>query len=182
MHNNIPKSDNYFDPHLGIDFGGVIIPMVKKKRGGDTQFSDNFLHTPPQYNALVRIQSLVKAFNGKVWIVSKAGKRIEYLTRIWMAANNFFSYTGIPEENLFFCRERIEKRPLCKRLRVTHFIDDRIHIMQILKGIVPYLFLFGDKEQNRSARKWTVLVEDWNEAYDAVLTSIEDFKSKYKTG
>ena len=168
------------DPHLGIDFGGVIIPLAKRKGREDTQFEDSFLLSPPQSHAFDKIQSLVKVFGGKVWIVSKAGERIENLTRIWMAKYNFFLYTGMAQENLYFCRSRIEKQPICERLRITHFIDDRIHIMQILKGTVPYLFLFGNKEQNRSERKWTVLVENWNEAHNAVIASLGEFKNKHE--
>ena len=181
MHDRI-KGGKQSDPHLGIDFGGVIIPSAKQKGRNDTQFKDSFLLSPPQSNAFDKIQSLVKVFGGKVWIVSKAGKRIEDLTRIWLAENNFFSYTGMPQENLCFCRNRIEKQPICERLRITHFIDDRIHIMQVLKGTVPNLFLFGNKEQNRGERKWTDLVENWNEAYNAVVASIDDFKTKNENG
>lgn len=99
-----------------------------------------------------------------------------------MNVNQFSSTTGISEENIYFCKERIEKESICRKLRITHFIDDRIHIMQILKNVVPYLFLFGDKNKNKGARKWTTLVADWDETHDMILTSIEDFKDKYKTG
>ncbi len=163
MHNNIPS--------LGIDFGGVIMPMAKKK-GNDTQFSENFLSHRPHSSAFDSIKSLVRIFDGNIWIVSKAGESVEHLTRTWLVANDFFLYTGFPEEHLYFCKERIEKKPICIKLNITHFIDDRIHIMQILKNTVPHLFLFGDKKRHQGERKWTTLVENWNETHEAILKTL----------
>ncbi|MDC1287502.1 hypothetical protein N8198_06415 [Gammaproteobacteria bacterium] len=157
---------------LGIDFGGVILPMVGKTRGGDTQFSDRFLATPPQTDAVQKIRALVGAFDGNVWIVSKAGARTEELTRQWLWAQDFFGLTGLEDDHVRFCLERPDKLPICLELGITHFVDDRVHIMQILQGTVPNLYLFGDKSKNRSAKRWTTLVEDWTEAYEAIAGSL----------
>ncbi len=159
-------------PHLGIDFGGVIVPMVDRTSGEDTQFSDRFLATPPQPHAVQRIRALVAAFEGRVWTVSKAGARTEALTRQWLTAQSFFGQTGLDEGNLRFCRERSDKLPICSELGITHFVDDRIHIMQILRGAVDNLYLFGDRSQNQGARRWTTLVEDWVEAYGEITASL----------
>lgn len=42
----------------------------------------------------------------------------------------------------------------------------------MLKGTVANLYLFGDKEQNRDARNWVTLVEDWTEAGEAILRDL----------
>ncbi len=158
--------------NLGIDFGGVIIPMVDRSSHKDTQFSDRFLATAPHAGAIQRIQALVDILDGRVWIISKAGWRTEGLTREWLRSWDFFRSTGLKESHVRFCRERPEKLDICSELCITHFVDDRIHVMQILRGTVPNLYLFGDKLQNRSARKWTRCVEDWTECYEAISNDL----------
>lgn len=162
------------EPRIGIDFGGVILPIFNKK-GSDTQLNNNFSSIRLQSDAFNKIQSIVRSFKGKVWIISKAGCRVEELSRKWLYDNKFFEFTGVKENNLIFCNKRSEKMLICKQLKITHFIDDRINVAHILKETVPHLFLFGNKEQNRSARKWTSLVEDWNETHNAILGSLEKF-------
>jgi 5'(3')-deoxyribonucleotidase len=157
---------------LGIDFGGVIIPMVDRARRGDTQISDQFLSTPPHHNAVQVVGALVRTFDGNVWIVSKAGHRTEALTRQWLHQQDFFRRTRMDETRIRFCRERPEKKLICSDLGITHFIDDRVHVMQVLRGTVDHLYLFGDKEQNRGARRWTTLVEDWTEVRRAILRDL----------
>ncbi len=155
-------------PALGIDFGGVIIPK-RGKSGEDTGFDDNFVLTEPNQNAIEIISLLVKLFRGRVWIVSKAGPYIEELTRKWLSHNEFYAKTGMREENIHFCRERTEKKDICEKFGITFFIDDKLHVMQILKDTVPNLYLFGDKTLNRGARNWTTLVENWDEVYMKIL-------------
>ena len=94
------------------------------------------------------------------------------MTRNWLDKHDFFASTGMHVENICFCRERHDKRLICKELGINHFIDDRIHIMQILRDCVGHLYLFGNKEPNRSARKWVILVENWDEAFKAITGNI----------
>ncbi len=112
------------------------------------------------------------AFEGSVWIVSKAGGRTEAPTRQWFELWDFFDSTGLSEDHVRFCRERTDKLPVCLELGINHFIDERIHIMQILRGAVAYLYLFGDKTQNRSARRWVTLVVHGDEAYEAIVRNL----------
>ena len=148
------------------------MPMVGRSEQGDRQFSEKFLDTHPHTNALSRIRDLVKMFTGEVWIVSRAGQRVEALTRKWLLEKDFFAVTGLKKDHLLFCLERLEKEPICRDLGITHFVDDRIHIMQVLRNTVEHLYLFGDKERNRKAPRWAVLVGDWNEAYSAIVEDL----------
>ncbi len=77
---------------------------------------------------------------------------------------------------MFFCRTRLEKQPICSKLEMTHFVDDRIHIMHILKNTVKHLYLFGDKTRHKAAHKWTTLVENWEEVHTAI---IRDFTARF---
>ena len=158
-------------PCLGIDFGGVIIPKEDFGNDEDTDFSDNplekHLQKEPLTYSFEAIRQLVSLFNGNVWIISKAGSRIEQFSRNWLTTYNFFEKTGIFLKNIRFCREREEKLDFCIELKVTHFIDDRIHIMQILQGTVEHLYLFGPQKGNPKSKWWT-LVTDWYEVFDKI--------------
>lgn len=116
-------------PGLGIDFGGVIIPTIGQIRGEDTQFSGDFRATPPNRGAVEEIRALVAAFHGNVWIVSKAGPRMQTRTLNWIHHQDFSSRTGLNETHVRFCRECADKQPICADLGITHFVDDRVHVM-----------------------------------------------------
>ena len=160
-------------PHLGIDFGGVIVPMLDTTRRGERPFSDRFLARSPHEGAFQKIRSLGNAFGGKVWIVSKADEQTESLTRQWLHNKGFWDLTGLEENHLRFCRERVQKEPICVELGITHFIDDRVHVMQILRDTVHNLYLFGDKSRHYAARRWTTLVQNWAEAHEAILGDVQ---------
>jgi 5'(3')-deoxyribonucleotidase len=162
-------------PCLGIDFGGVIIPKEDFENKEDTDFPDNlpekYLQKQPFPYSFEAIKHLVSLFNGNVWIISKAGSKIEQLSRNWLTYYNFFETTGVLVKNIRFCREREEKLIHCTELKITHFIDDRIHIMQILQGTVEQLYLFGPQKGNQKS-KWWIWVMNWNEASDAIINSL----------
>jgi hypothetical protein len=151
---------------LGLDFGGVITPLRVKNTREDTSFDEDFLNTEPFDHAIENISKLVELFEDKVFIISKVGKYKEDLTRRWLNHHNFHLKTGLPEENVYYCRTRAEKGPICRELGITHFVDDRIHIMQILKEVVPNLYLFGDKQKNHGARNWVRLAGNWEELFE----------------
>ena len=163
------------EPRLGVDFGGVIIPMLKRAGArGDTRFDQRFLSTPAQPGALGRVAMLVAKFEGRVWIVSKAGSKTEELTRTWLDRTGFLEATELLAEHVLFCREREEKEPICRELGITHFVDDRIHIMQILRDTVANLYLFGKHPGNCGPRRWATLVANWDEAAEAIFGELAE--------
>ena len=130
---------------LGIDIGGVIID--RSNDDTDTSFfSDNYLATTATDKCFISIKTLVDHFGPEnVYIVSKAGKNTERKSREWLKHHNFYEMTGMKEENLRFCRERIEKTAICRDLNVTHFVDDRLDVLEYMEGVVPHRFLFGPR-------------------------------------
>src|SRR5215471_16188705 len=113
---------------LGIDIGRVIINGPAHPGGGDTAFFSGdeatMLATPEMPDSVETIARLVDRFSGRVWLVSKCGPSTQARTRRWLAAHEFYSRTGIPEEHLRFCVKRPEKRLHCVDLGLTHFVDD----------------------------------------------------------
>ena len=94
-------------------------------------------------------------------------------TRTWLDSTDFFSLTGLAPENVRFCLERQEKASICRDLNISHFVDDRIHIMQILRHTVPNLYLFGESGGEQYCPPWATFVSGWPQLVDLVTESIE---------
>jgi hypothetical protein len=138
-----PSSGRVSEPRLGVDIGRVII----EGDGPDTSFvggsEEEALRAPEIPGAFDALGRLHRDFGGRIWLVSKCGKRVEARTRLWLARRRFFEITGISREHLAFCRTRPEKAPICESLRITCFVDDRWDVLATMAGIVPHRILFG---------------------------------------
>jgi hypothetical protein len=131
------------EPRLGVDIGRVII----EGDGPDTSFvggsEEEALRAPEVRGAFEALTRLRPHFGGRIWLVSKCGKRVEARTRLWLARRRFFETTGIDAEHLVFCRARPEKAPICEALGITCFVDDRWDVLAAMAGVVPHRILFG---------------------------------------
>ena len=150
---------------LGIDIGRVLIRPGTGRE--DTSFfggsEEDALRTPPVDGAFDAVRALVEWFEGRVWLVSKAGTAIEARTRRWLDHWRLHEHARLPREHVRFCRTRPEKRDIALELGLTHFIDDRRDVLEHLRGVVGVLYLFGP--QRAEPPSWVVWVPDW----DAVL-------------
>ncbi|HEX6095550.1 MAG TPA: hypothetical protein VF432_04420 [Thermoanaerobaculia bacterium] len=157
---------------IGIDIGRVII--AGDQPGGDTSFiggsMDEVLRTPAIPGALAAIARLHTLFAGRVWLISKCGRRVEERSRVWLLHHRFHEQTGVPEEHLRFCRERPQKRDHAVELGLTHFVDDRTDVLAHLAGVVPHLFLFGP--QNEPVPSFATHVATWDEAEEAIAATL----------
>jgi hypothetical protein len=176
-------------PRLGIDIGRVIIDggahpdgaLDSVRRAGrgleaeslanaDTAFFQGdeatMLATPEMAGAVETIAALTVRFDGRVWLVSKCGPRVEARTRRWLAGHDFFDRTGIEPDHLRFCRERADKRVHCVELGLTHFVDDRIEVHEAIRDVVEHRYLFGSQRPDRPgggapAPGYVTPVPDW---------------------
>jgi hypothetical protein len=158
---------------LGIDIGRVIIDGSAHPTGDDTAFFkggiDNALRTPAMPGAFESIARLTEIFEGRVWLVSKCGERVEARTRQWLEHHRFFERTAIDARHLRFCRQRPEKAIHCAELEITHFVDDRPDVLLALQGVVEYRYLFGP--QRGAVPGDVVHCLDWDVAERAVASS-----------
>lgn len=154
---------------LGIDVGRVLIAPGDNDRP-DTSFIDGpleaALDTPPCVDMFDVVPALVERFEGRVWIVSKCGPRIQQRTLQWFGHHRFFERTGIPRGNVRFCLKRSDKAIHCRELGITHFIDDRADVLEPMAGIVPNRFLFGPQRGRIPAGMRHVMT--WREAMRAI--------------
>lgn len=162
-------------PKIGIDIGRVIIgPVIGGK--ADTSFLggtlEKALETPPSPHAFESIAKLVEIFGGHAWLVSKCGPNVQQKTKAWLRHWNFHNITGLPAGNVRFCLERPQKAHHCKQLKLTHFIDDRLDVLQHLRDLVPNLYLFGEQPKLEEIPEWVSHVENWPATVDAIASSL----------
>ncbi len=154
------------EPRLGVDIGRVIIAGD----GPDTSFvggsEEDAMRAPEIAGAFEALARLRAHFDGRVWLVSKCGTRVQARTRLWLATHRFFEVTGIAREHLVFCASRPEKAPICARLGITSFVDDRWDVLSSMFGTVPQLLLFG---ATTAPAPGVVAVPSWLEAERVVL-------------
>lgn len=163
------------EPRLGVDIGRVLI----HGDGPDTSFvggtDDDALRTPPLPGALESLARLVELFEGRVWLVSKCGKRVEQRSRAWLAHHDAYARTGLAPERVLFCRDRADKAPLAQKLGLQLFVDDRVDILCSMEGLVAHRFLFGAE---RSPARGLTPVPGWAEAEPAVRAAWESLSAR----
>ena len=153
---------------LGVDVGGVLIDRVRADGADTSFFSDRFLETPAVAGAFETLARLSQdRFGQRLCIISKCGPRIEAKTRLWLARHKLLDTLGLDDRALHFCRERKDKAPICKRLGVTHFIDDRMDVLVHL-NTVPHRYLFGPQRGGVDSRG-ALRVETWADVAAALL-------------
>ena len=130
---------------------------------------EDALRTPPVHGALEAIADLTARFEGRVWLVSKCGPRVQARTRTWLAHHRFFERTGIARDNLHFCRDRRDKAPICARLGIGLFVDDRVDVLLAMEGVVAERFLFGAKS---SPVPGLTPVATWSDALEALAPRV----------
>ena len=160
---------------LGIDIGRVLIAPDAPGGKADTSFIGGSLSaalaTPPFDGMFDAVPALVQRFKGQVWLVSKAGPRVQEKTRHWLRHHAFFERTGIAPAHLRFCLERPQKALHCREIGITHFVDDRPDVLAHLEGVVAHRFLFGPQKRPH-ATPGIVAVPSWAQARVAIeLTS-----------
>jgi hypothetical protein len=153
---------------LGVDVGGVLVDRITGDGSDTSFFSNRFLETPAVTGAFDTLARLaLERFGQRVCIISKCGPRTEEKTRLWLAHHGVLKMLGLDARALHFCRKRPDKAPICKRLGVTHFIDDRLEVLAHLKS-VHHRYLFGPQEP-RGNPVDLVCVETWADVAKALL-------------
>jgi hypothetical protein len=139
------------EPRLGIDIGRVIIDGPSHPGGGDTAFfqgdETTMLATPEMAGSVASIARLTRRLDGRVWLVSKCGPRVQARTLRWLDGHDFYRRTGLPHDHVRFCLTRPDKRRHCLELALTHFVDDHPEVHDAIRGTVDYQYFFGPQAQ-----------------------------------
>jgi hypothetical protein len=163
--------------NLGIDIGRVLIAPGGSGGRADTSFIQgslaDALETPPMDGAIDAVARLVDAFDRRVWLISKCYPRVQDRTRRWLDHHAFYERTNLRRDRVVFCLERSEKAGHCERLGVTSFIDDRIDVLEAMRGRVPRLFLFGEQRVGLPEADWYQRLLSWNESLQPVMAILD---------
>ena len=168
------RMDTIIQPRLGVDFGRVIQGAALPAGHEDTVFLggsfEEAVGSPATDGALDVLARLVQWFGGRVWVISKCGARVQQRTLAWLDHHNFYTRTGISRQNVRFCRKRADKAVHCAELAITHVIDDRLDVHRVLRGLVPYLYLFG--HQGVPIPAWVRHTTTWADVEASVTADI----------
>lgn len=152
-------------PVLGLDVGGVLVDRVAEA-SNTSFFGTQPLQTPAVPGSRDAVPQLVELFEDRVHIVSKTGPQVAGLTTAWLTHHGyihaeFVSHVNavaapspgnsatansnlINRSHLHYVRSRHEKHPVSRDLGITHFVDDRIEVLQHLVTVSNrYLFTGG---------------------------------------
>jgi hypothetical protein len=159
---------------LGVDIGGVLIDRAGDE--SDTSFfGSDYLCTPMVAGARPAVGRLVEIFAGEVHVISKAGVKIAARSRAWLEKHAFFDDGFLDEDRLHFVRRREDKRVICERFGVTHFVDDRMDVLCYLAA-VPHRYLFigglGPQRPPSSVPPGISVVTTWSETVAAICADL----------
>jgi len=158
---------------VGIDIGRVIINATDPNGRSDTSFLSGgdarAMETPPVPGAFEVIRELVEFYEGRVWLVSKCGARVQKRSRAWLSHHRCYERTGMTRAQLRFCPKRPDKAIHCRQLRLTHFVDDRLDVLRHLRGVTDNRYLFGHQKYGTIIPHWVTPVMDWSEVRSALL-------------
>jgi hypothetical protein len=128
------------------------------------------LATPEMAGSFAAIGRLVGLFEGRVWLVSKCGPRVQARTLRWLAAHDFYRRTGLRRENVRFCLTHADKRSHCQELGLTHFVDDHPAVHSAIRGFVQHQYFFGPVAE--PAPEYGLQAADWAEAEALIMASL----------
>lgn len=137
---------------IGIDLGGTIAHRV-----------DGVMVPMPEcMEVIARLRKQVKA----IYIVSRVTDEQSLRAYWFFNRNNFFEETGLTPNKVHFCYERRDKAPICERLGVTHFIDDRPEVVSHMGDSVVKLLMRPLQIDMDEYAPWIrnlTVVNSWNE-------------------
>jgi carboxypeptidase C (cathepsin A) len=158
---------------LGVDIGNVIINHRLTDPEDKTLHKERYSTIPATKGAFVALKKLNDYFAGEVYLISKCTEWAQEKILAWLLDNDFYSKTGISENNVRFVRERHEKDAVCQSLGITHFIDDRLEVLSHMTASTPYLFLFQpdpvEVERFRQFLPRVAVVVGWDSVIDKIL-------------
>src|SRR5262249_27513350 len=156
----------------GLDVGGVIVALAGD--AVDTSFfGESPLQTPAVSGGFDGLATLGSGpFGGRGHPVSQARPKGAANTPAWPAHHSLFARARLAATNVHFVRERRDKAPVCERLGVTHFVDDRLDVLAYLETVEHrYLFTGGCAGQAAVTEMpdWVTVATTWTQL-TALLT------------
>lgn len=158
---------------LGVDIGNVIINHRLSDPKDTTLHEERYSTIPATEGAFEALKKLTGHFDGQVYLISKCTEWAQQKILSWLIDNHFYEQTGINPGNVFFVRERHEKDAVCRKLHITHFIDDRLEVLSHMITSTPHLFLFQpdhkEVEEFKDFLPQVTVVNSWQDVLASIL-------------
>jgi hypothetical protein len=136
---------------IGLDLGGTIFHNNQLKEK---------VPMPDAFNVIKEFLTL----KVPVYVVSRVNDDQSLKAYGWFRTFQFFENTGLTPNKVYFCYERHEKGPICQRLGVTHFVDDRPEVMMHMPvGVKKYLMNPTSFDLDKHGLQDSHPVTNWNE-------------------
>lgn len=152
---------------LGVDIGNVIINHRLVVGNDPTFFEEQYSSIPASEGVFEALNELNSYFNGEVYLISKCTEWAEVKILQWLEDNHFYEKTGVIKKNVYFVRARQDKDVVCRKLGITHFVDDRLEVLSHMVESTPYLFLFQPNQKEVDEFKAflpkVIPVQEWGE-------------------
>lgn len=154
---------------VGMDVHGVIMVKFDKSKS-----IEEYLSTSPLKHAMKVIKNIIDLYGAEnTFIISKCPMYAEDEIIKWLDNQNFFTDIGFIHSNVYFCRERTDKAPIAKQLRLTHFIDDRVEVLDAMKDVVSNRILFtGGGNHEESDDKTITGLDSWGSVQDRITKTV----------
>lgn len=155
---------------FGTDIGGVLAAHATLE----------YLEQPGRHLAIPEIEGAFDAvrqlreekFGDEGYVISMCDEQIEVRSREWLTHTNFVKRTGIVWDRIIYCRTFAEKAQIAGRLGLTHFVDDRLEVMEDFNNEERlYLFQSNAQERARFSRHLhkVLEVQSWREIVADIL-------------
>jgi hypothetical protein len=110
----------------------------------------------------------------KIYIVSKAPPIAQIYFRMILRSLDFWEYTGIPREHLYFCNAYKDKAEICERLGITDFVDDRLQVLHHLDSAKVNRYALNARRRREyfkypETARSVKIVESWTELSSVLL-------------
>lgn len=151
---------------IGIDIVGVLADDKKPFiRAGE------YVIFSLMKDAIEVVGRIVNKFGAEnVFIVSRVTSHQTALaTGIWMETHQFLQKTKLPLENVHLCTRHGEKTEVAKKLGITHFIDNKLNVLDYFDDNVELLAFRVEKseaEEYPGLLQRIIFIDSWQEIAD----------------
>jgi hypothetical protein len=141
---------------LGVDIGGPIMASPN-----ELFFSDRYLEVPMVPGVLPSLTRLRSRFAAHIYLISTNIRRRPQALEI-LEKHRILDFVG--RDHVVMCDTDTAKANACRELGISHFVDDRIEVLELLATVARrYLFTSeSDAGTNPSLPSNTLLVSSWS--------------------
>lgn len=141
---------------LGVDIGGPVMASPN-----DLFFSDRYLEVPMVPGVRSSLSRLRSRFAAHIYLISTNIRRRPQALEI-LQKHRILDLVG--RDHVVMCDTDTAKANACRELGISHFVDDRIEVLELLVTVTRRYLFISDSEAGTgpSLPSNTLLVSSWS--------------------